>query len=194
MTETRSKSLSIVYNGTEIWEELKPYLQSFSYTDGTDQSDTISFTLNDRDKKWSGIWTPQKKDIVHPTIEVKNWNYEGEQLTIACGDFIVDDYSFNGPPLTGSINGVSSPVQTSFKETQKSKTWESATVQLIAAEMAGNYGLTLYYDASDVPISKMEQSKQTDSDFLLKLCEKYGLGLKIYSNRIVIWDYKRYYA
>ena len=32
MTETRSKSLSIVYNGTEIWEELKPYLQSFSYT------------------------------------------------------------------------------------------------------------------------------------------------------------------
>jgi hypothetical protein len=89
MTETRSKSLSIVYNGTEIWEELKPYLQSFSYTDGTDQSDTISFTLNDRDKKWSGIWTPQKKDIVHPTIEVKNWNYEGEQLTIACGDFNV---------------------------------------------------------------------------------------------------------
>lgn len=50
MTETRSKSLSIVYNGTEIWEELKPYLQSFSYTDGTDQSDTISLMLNDRDK------------------------------------------------------------------------------------------------------------------------------------------------
>lgn len=194
MTETRSKSLSIVYNGTEIWEELKPYLQSFSYTDGTDQSDTISLMLNDRDKKWSGTWTPQKKDMVYPTIEMKNWNYEGEQLTISCGDFIVDDYSFNGPPLTGSINGVSSPVQTSFKETQKSKTWESATVQLIAAEIAGNYGLTLYYDASDIPISKMEQSKQTDSDFLLKLCEKYGLGLKIYSNRIVIWDYKRYYA
>ena len=60
--------------------------------------------------------------------------------------------------------------------------------------MPENYGLTLYYDASDIPISKMEQSKQTDSDFLLKLCEKYGLGLKIYSNRIVIWDYKRYYA
>lgn len=161
MTETRSKSLSIVYNGTEIWEELKPYLQSFSYTDGTDQSDTISLMLNDRDKKWSGTWTPQKKDMVYPTIEMKNWNYEGEQLTISCGDFIVDDYSFNGPPLTGSINGVSSPVQTSFKETQKSKTWESATVQLIAAEIAGNYGLTLYYDASDIPISKMEQSKQT---------------------------------
>ena len=49
MTETRSKSLSIVYNGTEIWEELKPYLQSFSYTDGTDQSDTsmrLSKTLH----------------------------------------------------------------------------------------------------------------------------------------------------
>ena len=62
-----------------------------------------------------------------------------------------------------------------------------------AAELAGKYGLTLVYDADDIQVKKMEQSGQPDSEFLSALCKKYGLGIKVYSNRFVIWDYKRYY-
>ena len=40
----------------------------------------------------------------------------------------------------------------------------------------------------------MEQSSQTDSDFLKALCDKYGLGLKIYASRMVIFDFEMYYA
>ena len=40
----------------------------------------------------------------------------------------------------------------------------------------------------------MEQDKETDSKFLKGLCDKYGLGLKVFSNKLVIWDYKQYFA
>ena len=49
---------------------------------------------------------------------------------MVCGTFIVDDFGFEGPPVRGSINGVSAPVNTNFKETPNTKTWESASVSL----------------------------------------------------------------
>ena len=92
------------------------------------------------------------------------------------------------------LNGVSSPANTDFKETENSKTWEAATVQLIAGEIAGKYGMSLVYEAGDIPVAKTEQNKQTDSKFLKGICDKYGLGLKVYSNRLVVWDYRQYFA
>lgn len=195
MSLTRKKSLSVVYNGVEIWNELSDSLESFEYQDPVDESDSISFTLLDRDLKWSRMWAPQKGDRILPSIITENWNYEGERMTIVCGSFVVDDFSFSAPPLKGSINGVSAPVDTSFKETANTRTWEAATVQLIAQELANKYGLQLVYDCTkDIPVSKMEQSSQTDSDFLKALCDKYGLGLKIYASRMVIFDFEMYYA
>lgn len=193
MTAVRKKSMSIVYNGVEAWDDLSPYLGKFTYTDSVDKSDTIAISLSDRDLKWVNSWIPQKGDVILPSIILENWNYEGEKMTFACGSFTVDDFSFSSPPLTGSINGVSAPVNSSFKETEKTRTWEAATIQVIAAELAGQYGMTLAYDADDIQIQKMEQSGQSDSEFLSALCKKYGLGLKVYSSRLVIWDYKRYY-
>lgn len=195
MSVTRKKELSIVYNGIEIWKQLDPYLQKLSYTDAVDESDKISLTVNDRDLKWINSWMPQKGDVILPAITLTDWNYEGERVTIDCGSFIVDDFNFSCPPLTGNINGVSAPVDSGFKETENTRTWEAATLKLVASEIAGKYGLTLFYEASgDIQIAKTEQEKQTDSDFLKKLCEKYGLGLKVYSKRLVLWDFKEYSA
>lgn len=193
MTAVRKKSMSIVYNGVEAWADLSPYLKKFTYTDSVDKSDTIAISLSDRDLKWVNTWIPQNGDMILPSTILENWNYEGEKMTFACGSFIVDDFSFGSPPLTGSINGVSSPVNSGFKGTENTRTWEAATIQVIAAELAGKYGLTLVYDADDIQVKKMEQSGQPDSEFLSALCKKYGLGIKVYSNRFVIWDYKRYY-
>lgn len=195
MSQTRKKSLSVVYNGVEIWNDLSASLESFEYQDPVDESDSISFTIVDRDLKWSRMWAPQKGDRILPSIITENWNYEGERMTIVCGSFVVDDFNFSAPPLLGSINGVSSPVDTSFKETLNTKTWEVATVRLIAQELANKYSLQLVYDCTqDISVSKMEQSNQTDSDFLKSLCNKYGLGLKIYANRMVIFDFQMYYG
>lgn len=195
MAQPRKKSMSLIYNGTEAWKDISPYLEKFSYEDSVDESDSVSLALSDRDLKWSRTWTPVKGDVIIPSIILENWNYENEKRTIACGTYLVDDFSFSCPPMLCSINGVSAPVNTDFKETENTKTWEAATVRLIAAEIAGRYGLKLAYESgADIQIAKMEQSNQTDSDFLKKLCEKYGLGIKIYANQIVIWNFKDYYA
>ena len=191
----RKKSLSIVYNGVEVWQQLDPYIEKFTYTDAVDASDEISFSVIDRDLKWVNAWLPVKGDVIQPSIILENWNYEGEKMTVICGSFVVDDFGFSAPPLVGELNGVSSPVSTGFKETENTKTWEAATVRLIGAEIAAKYGLTLAYEANgDIQVAKMEQSKRTDSAFLKGICEKYGLGMKVYANRLVIWDYKKYSA
>ena len=190
--KTRKKSVSLIYNGTEAYSELAPYLEQITYTDSVDESDMISLELSDRDLKWRNAWIPQKGDILIPALTLEDWNYEGEKMTIQCGSFIVDDFGFSSPPAIGNINGVSSPVNTGFKETENTKTWEAATVQLIAGEIAGKYGLNLIYEAQEIAVAKIEQDKRTDSDFLKTLCEKYGLGLKVFYNRLVIWDYREY--
>lgn len=190
--KTRKKTVSLIYNGTEAYSELAPYLEQITYTDSVDESDMISLELSDRDLKWRNAWIPQKGDILIPALTLEDWNYEGEKMTIQCGSFIVDDFGFSSPPAIGNINGVSSPVNTGFKETENTKTWEAATVQLIAGEIAGKYGLNLVYEAQEIAVAKIEQDKRTDSDFLKTLCEKYGLGLKVFYNRLVIWDYREY--
>ncbi len=48
--------------------------------------------------------------------------------------------------------------------------------------------MTLYYEADTIQISEIEQSSQTDSAFLYSLCEKYGLAMKAYNSKIVIFD------
>lgn len=192
--KTRKKSVSLIYNGTEAYSELAPYLEQITYTDSVDESDMISLELSDRDLKWRNAWIPQKGDILIPALTLEDWNYEGEKMTIQCGSFIVDDFGFSSPPAIGNINGVSSPVNTGFKETENTKTWEAATVQLIAGEIAGKYGLNLIYEAQEIAVAKIEQDKRTDSDFLKTLCEKYGLGLKVFYNRLVIWDYREYFG
>ena len=63
------------YNGVEIWNELSDSLESFEYQDPVDESDSISFTLLDRDLKWSRMWAPQKGDRILPSIITENWNY-----------------------------------------------------------------------------------------------------------------------
>lgn len=194
MGNPRKKYLSVVYNGVDIWNDLSPYIESFSYEDSVDESDTISLSLSDRDLKWSRTWLPEKRDKISPSIIMENWNYEGEKMTVICGAFLVDDFSFSCPPFSCTINGVSAPVDSSFKESENTKTWESATVRLIASEIAAKYGLELAFEASeDISVSKIEQDKQPDSEFLKNLCEKYGLGIKVYSNRLVIWDLKQYF-
>lgn len=190
--KTQKKTVSLIYNGTEAYSELAPYLEQITYTDSVDESDMISLELSDRDLKWRNAWIPQKGDILIPALTLEDWNYEGEKMTIQCGSFIVDDFGFSSPPAIGNINGVSSPVNTGFKETENTKTWEAATVQLIAGEIAGKYGLNLVYEAQEIAVAKIEQDKRTDSDFLKTLCEKYGLGLKVFYNRLVIWDYREY--
>ncbi len=183
----------ILYNGVDANVDISGVLADFSFSDSTEESDSISLTLNDREEKWSGAWMPENGDKIQAGIILENWNDEGDRKQIRCGEFVVDSYRIQAPPQKIDIEGVSSPVNRDFKETERTQTWEKVTIRQIASEVAGRYGLDLVYDtAQDITLEREEQNGKTDSVYLKGLCNQYGLGIKVYASQLVIWSYEEY--
>ena len=189
----RKVSLDISYKGNKLDEKIQERITSFSYTDvASGASDSISLSVENIDKKWLNAWFPEKGVSMTPKIIVKNWEKSGKKRTFKCGAFILDDFSFNGRPMAGSIGAVSIPANTGFKATKKSKTWEDVTIEQIAEKIAADAGLELYYSAPSIKLDEVEQSDEPNSSFLYSLCEKYGLAMKVYNYKIVIFDEAAY--
>ncbi|MDR2648754.1 MAG: hypothetical protein LBB94_03430 [Clostridiales bacterium] len=193
--KSRRTDISIIYQGKNITTDLKPYLKGFTYTDcASGEADTISLDISDIYKKWIDAWFPTKTDSISAAIEVADWNREGDNWTLDCGQFTVDGISFSGPPVSLKLDAISTPVSESFDCRNNTKTWEKTTLQAIAAKIAGDAGVSLSYEASAITIKVLEQSEETDMSFLDKLCRDYGLAMKVYGKKIIIFDEEAYEA
>lgn len=183
--EARKASVALTYNGVDA-----PTPNSFSYTDvASGASDSISVGMNDRDRKWIGAWFPVKGDTLQPTIRTENWEQDGKAVDFPCGTFHVDDFSFSGgPPLRLNLEALAVPADSSFKTTERTITYEDATLQEIGQEVAGRAGVALFYEAPAISIAKVEQNNQTDCDFYNSLVKLYGLALKIYNDKLVVFS------
>lgn len=165
---------------------------AFTYDDvASGKSDSISISLQDIEKEWIGKLMPQRGASIGAKIVLDNYNNGGTEV-FDCGTFVLDDISFSGRPLNGSFGGVSVPAMDDFKSLPKTRTWEKTTIQDIASKIAAEAGIALYYEADTVQIAEIEQNKQTDSAFLYNLCEKYGVAMKVYNQKIVIFDIIKY--
>ena len=194
--EPRKATVTLTYNGANATESIVPDLASFSYIDvASGSSDSISVELTDRGRRWIGPWFPVKGDTLKPVIQTRNWNGDGQIQAFACGTFQVDDFSFSGgPPIRLSLDGLALPADSSFKTTQRTLTYEDATLQEIGQEIAGRAGITLFYEADTISIKRIEQTNQSDCEFYNKLVTDYGLVLKIYDNRLVVFSEAQYEA
>lgn len=163
---------------------------SFKYTDvASGSSDSISLDLSDRDRHWIGGWFPRKGDALKPVIVLHNWDKENDETKRSCGKFIIDDFSFKGgPPIRLTIDALALPSTSGFKATERTYTYENSTIKEIGEQIAKRAGLKLVYDAPLRAIETVSQDKQTDCSFLNDLVVKYGLALKIYNDRLVIFD------
>lgn len=189
--KTRKTNLKVAYIGREISADI----EDFSYTDvAGGSSDSIALTFGDRDGLWIDAWMPQGGDMVTAAIQTEDWNSEGDSSNLDTGEFIVDSVGLSGTPVSVSIGAVSKPADDTFSSTQRSQTWENVTLQEIAQTIAGRYNLALTYDAGEIPILAKEQSQEADGSFLKTLCETYGLLLKVYSRKLVIYDREMYKA
>ena len=186
----RQANVSLLYNGANASGQIAPYLASFQYTDvASGSSDKISIQINDRDHKWIGAWFPQKGDLLQPTIQTFNWWADGQNSRFPCGTFRVDDFSFAGGPIRLSLDAVAVPADNSgFKATKRTETYEKTTLQEIGQAIADRSGISLFFDANDIAIQKVEQNNQNDCEFYCGLVEKFGLALKIYNSRIVVFS------
>jgi len=195
MGRARRAELDISYEHTSITDDIKGCLKSFSYTDiASGGSDSISLSVQDREKKWMGGWSPKKGDHMSASACFRDWTGDGDNWEMYCGEFEVDDVSMSGPPAECSIKAVSIPRSEAFNDEERTKNWEGVTVREIAAEIAGRAGISLFYQAEEIPVLAVEQDKQTDCKFLYAVCEKYGLAMKVFAGKIVIFDEAQYEA
>ncbi len=196
MEKPRQVWVNITYarnSGDET--DINEYNEGFTYTDpASGESDTIDVVLANINLRWAAAWMPQKGDKLTATIVQTSWNDPGKQIIFQCGEFCLDDLQYSGPDMTCSIGGVSVPEKIAFRSTERNKTWESATLKEIAQEIAAKYGLDLDYTGSPIKLGTLEQSKESDSGFLKKVCDDYGLSFKVYCGKIVIYDKQEFEA
>lgn len=193
MEKARRATVEIIYEGKDITTPLDEYLTSFSYEDvASGESDRISLSLQDIQKQWMDDWMPEKGSRVSGDLILHNWEQDGAEDRLFCGEFELDDMSFSGRPLSCNLGAVSIPRNEPFSNQIRTKTWEGATIRQIASEIAQRASISLYYEAEDILIESIEQNAQTDSKFLLSVCEDYGLAMKLYSGKIVIFDEELY--
>ena len=106
---------------------------------------------------------------------------------------MLDDLSFSSTPDTLTMGGVAKPNDTSFSERNRTFTWKKTSVKKIAEEIAGRYGLELKFDGDDHDIDAKEQDA-TDSAFLQDLCDTYALVIKVYTEKLWVYDREKYKA
>lgn len=181
----RTAGVDITYQGVNITKDISSDVLSFSYTDNAEgAADDISLSIINTSKKWMGEWLPTKTDIIKAQIITTDM---GGGLD--CGLFIVDSFGSSGRPLVVTLKGISMPVDTDFSEVKKNKTWQRITLKDIATTMAENSSVPLEYEAGLNPdFNFISQINVTDKHFLYELCVKYGLNMKLFNDRIVIYN------
>lgn len=188
-TYVRRAYVHAVYEGHDISELMNKYLENASFTDvASGESDSLSVTVRDDEHLWMDAWYPQKGDRIRALIKYKNWNRDDDITDVNMGHYQVDDVTLKGRPTTAMIGGAARPQNNAFANENRTKTWEATTVRQIAEQIAGVAGVPLQYLADDISVASIEQTDQTDCDFLYRLCQSYGLGVKIYEDKIHVFD------
>lgn len=130
---------------------------------------------------------------IQAVIARQNWNGDGKDEVLDCGQFELDNVSASGPPSTITIKGTSLPYSTTIRQTKKSKSWENYNLSGISNEIASKNGMTCMFLTKNNPsYSRVEQYRQSDITFLQKLCQDAGCSLKVSNNILVIFDQGEY--
>lgn len=125
----------------------------------------------------------------------ENWNGDGKDKALDCGQFELDSVEASGPPAAIVINGTSLPYIAQIRQTKKSKAWEAISLSGIAKEMAANNGMSCLYESDYDPLYKrIEQVTMSDIRFLSTLCHDAGISLKVTNNIIVLFNQATYEA
>ncbi len=189
MSNARKAVPSLSFNGKNVNTSLADYLQSVSCEDvASGRSDAITITLQNIDTKWLNKWYPSKGDRIAGSIAFKNWEKDGDDRKVNCGTFVLDEIKLSGGPLEVRISGIAIPASESFKIRERTKTWKNATIKKIGQEIAGRYKLGLSYSGPNIQIASIEQTDKSDSAFLYDVCQKYGLSMKVFNDKIIIYD------
>ena len=192
MSEKARRSYAdLKFNGVSVTVDLKNQLEKISYTDVADgESDSVELTVQNIGLKWMTSWRPAFGDTISGSMNYEHWyNAKTKPLKVDLGTLCIDSIKYDGQRGgTATIGALSIPANTAWKTQIRTKTWENATLQQIGQEIAGRYGMSLTYEADTVSIASVEQTQETDSEFLYKQCQDHNLAMKVFQKKIIIYD------
>lgn len=190
--ESRKSQIILKYNDKEATETITEDNESFTWTDcASGEADTISLTLNNQNLKWlKGKRFPVSSDYIKASIRVQHWNNQSDNRSVYCGKFMIDDISGSGNII--DINGISIPINTAFNVTARNKTYKKTSVRAIMEIIAKRAGVKLAFSAKNHSIDEISQSAQTDMEFAFTLCSDYDMSMKVYNEKLVIYDQTQY--
>ncbi len=191
--ETMRAKLLIEYNGVEATESIADDCSSFTWKDNAaGTADTLTLNLANISQKWMNGYYPSNEDIFKAWIQLQDWAADYRQGEIYCGCFMVDSLKYSGFPEVLQLSGISTPIDSNFNVKQKNRTWSKTTLHTIAGDIARDAGISLVFDGDDVNIDSANQAGKTDLAFVSSICSEYGLSVKLYNKKIVIYDKARY--
>ena len=193
MSTARHAKVTLTNVSSKKHKDYSDYLKSFTYTDVYgDASDSFSADFDNKAMKYMSAWMPKKGNKFTASVLLSNWMEDGKNQKLKFGKFVLDDFSLSGRPLACTISAVSTPSSSAFSTKQRTKTWKKITIKQIAKKIAKRYKLSLVYDAEKITIKSIEQKDETDSSFLNSLCKDYGIAMKIFNSKLVIYSEARY--
>lgn len=193
MLLARRATLHLLYEGTDITADITKDLDTATWTDKSNkEADDLSISLHNVHGKWSNEWLPSKGAKLTASIEIVNWGGQGNNVTLPCGTFEIDEISLSGDASGGSrvtIQAISTPITSKIRGNKKTKAWQDIRLSTLAAEMAKNAGLSLYFELENDPeYQREDQMEETDLSFLQGLCADAGASLKVSHDKIVIFS------
>lgn len=196
----RRTSVDITFGGTDISKDIKPYLLNLVYTDDTDDlADDLKIEVQDRDGLWKKKWLVEAVEAaaggklsIGAVIRPEHWKKDGKLKT---GAFELDSVDASGPPATVTISASSLAFSSDLRQTKKYKVWKNYSLSGIALEIAAWGGLRCQYEAGTNPAyDRVEQTRQSDIEFLRKLCRGAGISIKATDGKLVLYDQAEYEA
>ncbi len=188
----RRSHVSLIYEGTDISGDIGPDLLSLSFTDksGSEgEADDLQVVISDRDRLWQDAWCPQRGHTMQASIFCSDWFELDDSLELPCGVFEVDEVEFEaGENDRITIKGVPSAVKTSISGQKKTRAWNAMSLKNVAADIASEAGLTLFYRGEEVFLQRVEQRQEADLAFLHRIGGEHGCRVKVASSEIVVYS------
>lgn len=168
----------LLYNNKSATHDIAKDMITVTYTDTLKgESDDLSITLDDAERKWMGAWYPE----TGATLQFKIGFFGGELLD--CGEFEIDDIDITDSPNTVRIRALSAGVNSPLRTT-KYRAFDDKTLDVVINEVANSLGFSVEGQILALPVERLTQ-QETDLAFIKRLSDQYGYIVKVKGKQLI---------
>lgn len=192
VSSSRKLKLKVLYENKDITKYIEQDLINFSYSDSLNEFDSLDLTIQNRELLWMNEWYSLKGDKIECWLYLYNWETNNE-VEIYIGTFYVDRVSYSGLPDIVTISALSVDIISNVMDDKKNRVWEAVTFEKIAKDIAKECNLELVFDCKfNREYKRVEQKLESYFNFLKRLGTEIGVIIKLYNDRLIIFEEELY--